>query len=88
MTTLKKWIDYDVIPSTIYYYRVCAVDNKGHYSLPSIVVSGRTNTDDTPLRIKVDEIEKKRLNKKELEKQIEDNSKNAEVLRKRLDKIT
>ena len=87
VTSLKHWTDYDVLKNKEYFYRIVACNNIGNYSLPSLVVSTKTHTDDTPLRLKIDLEQKRKNNQKELEKQIEDNTKNAEVLRKRLDKI-
>ncbi len=65
-----------------------AVNLTGNYSQPSITVSAKTHDDSTPLRLKVDLQEKKKLNQKELQKQIIDNEKAAEVLKTRLKKIT
>ncbi len=87
VTTLKRWTDFDVLPNKIYYYRIVACDNIGNYSLPSIVVSTKRHADEMPLRLKVDLEQKRKLAKVEIETQIENNEKNAEVLQKRLKKL-
>lgn len=73
VTSLRKWIDYNVVPSTIYYFKIVAVDIKGNYSQSSITVSAKTHDDSTPLIIKVDREQKKKVAKEDIQKQIIDN---------------
>ena len=86
VTSLKHWTDFSVLQNKEYFYRIVACNNIGTYSLPSLVTSAKTHMDEMPI-IKVDREQKNRLAKEELQKQIEDNTKNADTLRKRLDKI-
>jgi hypothetical protein len=51
-------------------------------------VCGKTDADQTPPAIKIDLEQKKKFNQKELVRRIDDNAKTAEVLRKRLNKIS
>ncbi len=88
ITPLTKFFDIDLESGKTYFYKIVAADSVGHYSLPSVLVSGKTLEDDTPPAIKTDLAEKAILNKKELERQITDNQKNAEILKTRLKKMT
>ncbi len=86
VTALKHWTDFDVLQNKEYFYRIVACNNIGTYSLPSMISSAKTHMDEVPI-IKVDIIQKNRLAKEEIQKQLIDNEKNADTLRKRLEKI-
>lgn len=61
VASLKRWTDYEVLRNQIYYYKIVACDHKGHFSIPSILVSGKVSAAEMPLVLKVDREQKKKL---------------------------
>ena len=43
-----------LLPHSGVAYKIVATDSVGHYSVPSVLVSGKTLDDDTPPAIKAD----------------------------------